>query len=108
MNLLLLVGQHEEFLVGGVQLLRREVVTQQFEPVHEGRAAAAGREGDDRLVQADVLRVDDLISLALLQHPVLVDARRMGESVAAHDSLVRLHGHVHQARHQVRSLGNQL
>ena len=32
----------------------------------------------------------------------------MGEGVAAHDGLVGLHGHVHQARHQMRSLGDQL
>ena len=31
----------------------------------------------------------------------------MGEGVAAHDGLVGLHGHVHQARHQVRGLGDQ-
>ena len=36
-----------------------------------------------------------------------MDARRMGEGVAAHDGLVGLHGHVHQARHQVRGLGDQ-
>ena len=41
----LLYTSGEEFLVRGVQFLLREVVAQQFEPVHEGRAPAAGREG---------------------------------------------------------------
>ena len=63
--------------------------------MHERRAAAAGRQGDDRLVEPDVLRVDDLVGLAVFQHAVLVDARRVGEGVAADDRLVGLHGHVH-------------
>ena len=107
MDLLFLVGKLEELAVCIVQLFLREVVAEQFEPVYERRAAAAGRQGDDRLVEADVLRVDDLVGLAVFQHAVLVDARRVGEGVAAHDGLVGLYGHVHQARHQVRGFGDQ-
>ena len=55
MDLLFLVGKLEELGVGCVQLFLREVVAEQFEPVYERRAAAAGRQGDDRLVEADVL-----------------------------------------------------
>ena len=95
MDLLFLVGKLEELGVGCVQLFLREVVAEQFEPVYERRAAAAGRQGDDLLVEADVLRVDDLVGLAVFQHAVLVDARRVGEGVAADDRLVGLHGHVH-------------
>ena len=76
--------------------------------MHERRAAAAGRQGDDRLVEPDVLRVDDLVGLAVFQHAVLMDARRVGEGVAADDRLVGLYGHVHQARYEVRSLGDEL
>ena len=85
-DLLLPVGQCEELVVGGVQFFRREVVAQQFEPVHQCRAAAAGRQGDDRLVEPDVLRVDDLVGLPVFEHAVLVDARRVGEGVAARRS----------------------
>ena len=67
MDLLFLVGKLEELGVGCVQLFLREVVAEQFEPVYERRAAAAGRQGDDRLVEADVLRVDDLVGLAVFQ-----------------------------------------
>ena len=107
-DLLFLVGQFEELVIGVVQLFLREVVAEQFEPVYERRAAAAGRQGDDRLVEPDVLRIDDLVGLAVFQYAVLVDARRVGEGIAADDRLVGLHGHVHQARHQVRGLGDEL
>lgn len=49
-----------------------------------------------------------IVGLAVFQHAVLMDARRVGEGVAADDRLVGLDGHVHQARHEVRSLGDEL
>ena len=76
--------------------------------MHQCRAAAAGRQGDDRFVEPDVLRVDDLVGLPVFEHAVLVDSRRVGEGVASDDRLVGLHGHVHQARHQMRGLGDEL
>lgn len=55
-----------------------------------------GREDDGIVVDAHIFRIDDFVGLHILQHTVLMDARRMGEGIASHDGLVRLHGHVHQ------------
>jgi hypothetical protein len=43
-----------------------------------------------RAGNADHLRPDDLVGEAVLEHPVLMDARLVGEGVAAHDGLVGL------------------
>ena len=64
--------------------------------VVQRRTAAAGGESDGRIIDADVLRVDYFVALAVLQHTILMDAGRVGEGVAAHDGLVGLHGHPHQ------------
>ena len=37
-----------------------------------------------------------------------MNSRRVGEGVASDDRLVRLNGHIHQARHQMRGFGDQL
>ena len=49
-------------------------------------------------VEADRRRVHDLVGRALLEHAVLVDAGLVGERVAAHDRLVRLHRVAGEAR----------
>ena len=44
------------------------------------------------LGHADVFGTHDLVGRSLLEHPVLMDARLVGERVAAHDRLVALDG----------------
>ncbi len=42
------------------------------------------------IVEAELLRIHDLVRPRVLEHPVLVDAGLVGEGVRAHDRLVRL------------------
>ena len=77
-----------------------------MQPVFQRSAARTGGEYDGVVVESHFLGVDDFIGLHIFEHAVLVDAARMGESVAPHDGLVGLHGHVHQARHQARCGAN--
>ena len=54
------------------------------------------------------MRVNDFVSLYILQHTILVDTRRMGKSIATYNSLVGLHRHVHQAGHHTAGRINLL
>ena len=45
-DILFLIGQFEEFFVDLVQLLVFELVSEQFEPMVQGRTSATGRQGD--------------------------------------------------------------
>jgi len=53
-------------------------------------------------------RIHDLVGAGVLEHAVLVDARLVGEGVAAHDGLVVLHRVAGEAGHQAAGLGQLL
>ena len=99
-HLLLQVGQLQELLVDLVNLLLvAHIHAIGMQPMLQGSPSAAGCEHDAVDIDAHVLRVDDLIRLHVLQHPVLMDAATMGKGVTSYDGLVGLHRHVHQRRH---------
>ena len=50
--------------------------------------ATTGGEDDTGLIDPYVFRGDDFIGLPAFQYTVLVDARRMGESITADDGFV--------------------
>ena len=54
------------------------------------------------------MRIDNLIRLHILQHTILMDARRMGKSITSHDSFIRLYRHIHQAGHHAAGRINLL
>ncbi len=76
---------------GGVEGVSLGHDAELLQGVGEGVAAGVLAEHD---LPADLAHrggVDDLIGRALREHPVLVDARLVGEGVLAHDRLVPLH-----------------
>ena len=73
-NLFLAVGKVKEFLVCVGKLFGAEHDAQPAQMVVQSCTAAASGEGDGRIIDTDVLRVDDLVALAVLQHAVLMDA----------------------------------
>nr|GFD33840.1 hypothetical protein [Tanacetum cinerariifolium] len=48
------------------------------------------------------LRVNNLVGFAALNHAILVDAAAVCKGVGAHDSLIGLHRHAHEVRHEGR------
>ena len=69
-----LVSQLEEILVHLVEFLLREFHSQHMQTVLECGPSASGCEHDCVVVDADIVRVDDLVGLHVLQHTVLMDA----------------------------------
>ena len=74
-DILLLVGQFQEVLVHLVQLLLRQCHTQYLQTVLQRSTSASGCQYDGVVVNAHIVRVNDFVSLHVLQHTVLMDAR---------------------------------
>ena len=91
-DFLLLVGQRLEVVEQDLELLLVQVVAQLVDPVAQGVAAGVLAQDQVGLGDADLLGTHDLVGRALLEHAVLVDARLVGEGVAADDRLVALDG----------------
>ena len=64
--------------------------------MRECGASATCGEHYRRLVEPHILRVDYLVILTVFEYSVLMNARRMGESVTTHYGFVGLHRHVHE------------
>ena len=104
-DLLLLVGDLDEPLVGLLDLVLAELVAELLAAVGEAVPARVPAEHHPRADQADRLRRHDLVRRALLEHAVHVDARLVGEGVGADDRLVRLHHEAGQLRRPAGSSG---
>ena len=102
------VGQFEERLIGFVERLFVELDAQQVKAVLEGGSSAAGGQYNRGFVDTHLFGVDNLVALAILQHAVLMDARRVGKGVASHDGLVGLYRHIHQIRYEAARAVNLL
>ncbi len=98
MTVLLLVRDVLEALERGVQRLAGDLEPELLQRALERVAAGVLAEHDRVRVEPDRRRVHDLVGRALLEHAVLVDAGLVGERVAAHDRLVRLHHVAREAR----------
>ena len=90
-DFLLLVGQGLEVVEEGLELLLVQGKAQLGHPVAEGVAAGVLAQDQVGAGNADVLGPHDLVGRPFLEHAVLVDARFVGERVAADDRLVALH-----------------
>ena len=69
-------------------------------------AARVLAQDDVGVGQTDVAGLHDLVGGALLQHPVLVDARFVSEGILAHDRLVGLHDMPGEARDHAAGAGD--
>ena len=59
---------------------------------------ATSRQHDGVIVNTHFLRVHDFVSRSILQHTILMNTAGVCKSVLAHNRLVRLYRHIHQAR----------
>ena len=75
-----------------LQLLLGQGVSHLRDPLAQGVAAGVLAQHQVGPRHADVLGPHDLVGRTLLEHPVLVDARLVGEGIAADDRLVALDG----------------
>ncbi len=90
----LLVGQGQELAVEVVEVVAALGVAHGLHPVLDNVAAGAGGHVEVVLGQADALGSDDFVGIFRLEHPILMDAGAVGESVGPDDRLVGLHRHV--------------
>ena len=97
-DLLLLVRQRLEPLERLVERVALDDEAELLQRVLERMAAGVLAEHDLVRVEADVAGIHDLERRPLLEDAVLVDARLVGERVAADDRLVRLHDVAGEAR----------
>ena len=103
-DLVFLVGQFLEAGEGVVEFLLGSKLDIEFgEPGTESVAPGVLAHHQAVGAPANVLRQHDFVSLAALEHAVLVDARLVGESVGANDRLVRLHREAGDSRDQPRA-----
>ena len=89
-DVLLGVGERHDLAVDGVEGRPLDVVTELAQLALESAAAGELADGERGPGQADRLRGHDLVGQRVLEHAVLVDARLVGEGVAADDRLVGL------------------
>ena len=107
-DLLLRVGQGDRLAVERVELLALDLVAQLLELLLE--ATPPGQLADRQLASGKTyrLRGHDLVGERVLNDAVLVDARFVGEGVAADDRLVRLNGEPGQVADQPARRGDLL
>ena len=74
-NVLLLVGKFQEVLIDLVQLVLLHLHAQHVQTVLQGGTTASGSQYDGIVVDTHILRVDDFVSLHILQHTVLMNTR---------------------------------
>ena len=96
-DIFLAVGQFQEFIIDLIQLFLRQFDTQHLQTVFQCSPSATGSQHDCIIVDTHLFRVDNLITLTILQNTVLVDTRRMSKRVTSDDRLVWLDRHIHQA-----------
>ncbi len=89
-DFLLLVGQCLEVVEQGFELLIGERVAHLGDPLPQGVAARVLAQDQVGPRHADVFWTHDLVGRAFLEHPILMDARLVGEGVASDDRLVSL------------------
>ena len=107
-DLLLLVGHVLEAAEGLVELLVGELVAELGQARAQRVPAAVLAEHEVALGEADVGGLHDLEGRGLLEDAVLVDARLVGEGVAADDRLVGLHRVAGHVRDQPAGAGDLL
>ena len=99
-NFLLLISQLEELLVNLVELLLIiNLYTIDMETVLQCSTTRTGCQNDSIVIQSHILRINDFVSLNILQDTILMDTGRMSKCIATHDSLVWLNWHIHQTAH---------
>ena len=99
-NFLLLISQLEELLVNFVELLLIiNLYAIDMETVLQCSTTRTGCQYDSIVIQSHILRINDFVSLNILQDTILMDTGRMSKCIATHDSLVWLDRHIHQAAH---------
>ncbi len=99
-DLLFLVGDDEEPLVGLVQFLLGKIIAELRETVLQAVASGARGEHDAAFGEADIFGAHDLVRLAVLQKAVDVDAGAVGERVGSHDGLVGRNLHAEHVGNQ--------
>ena len=107
-NIFLLIGKFQEIFVNLIQFLLIQRHAQHLQAVLQGSASATGGQYDRVVIDAHIVRVDNLISLHILQYAVLMNARRVRKGITAYDCLVRLHRHIHQAGYHTAGRVNLL
>ena len=107
-DIFLLIGKFQELFIHFVQLLLIQLYSQYRQTILQGCTSATGCQYDGIIINTHIMRVNDFVSLYILQHTILVDTRRMGKSIATYNSLVGLHRHVHQAGHHTAGWINLL
>ena len=98
-HLLLLVRQFEEILINLVEFLAIHFHTIYVQTMLQCGTTATSRQHDGVIVNTHFLRVHDFVSRSILQHTILMNTAGVGKRIPAHNRLVWLHGHVHEARH---------
>ena len=104
----LAVGELLEPGEGLVEPVALDVDAHLLEGVGEGVASRVLAHDDLTTHLSDAGGVDDLVGRTVGQHPVLMDARLVGEGVAPHHGLVVLHRVPRQAGHEPRGAGQLL
>ena len=87
-NIFLFIGQLFKAHEGAIHVFLAQIEAQVLQPFIEGVAPRVFAHHQSVAGDPDGLGRHDLVSLLVLEHPVLVDPRLMGERVIAHHRFI--------------------
>ena len=99
-NFFLLVCQFQEILIDLIQLFLISLYTQHMQTMLQSGTSTTSRQDNSIIINTNIFRINDLVSLYILQNSILMNSRRMRKSISSHNRLIRLNRHIHQARHR--------
>ena len=79
-----------------------------MQTMFQSGTSATGSQYNGVIIDTYIFRIDDFVSLYILQHTVLMDTRRVRERISTHNRLVGLYRHVHQAGYHAAGRVNLL
>ena len=74
-NILFLIGQCQEFFINGIQIFWFQLKSQHLQTMVQCSTTTTSCQGNNRLIQPNILRVDNLVIGTILQHTILMNSR---------------------------------
>ena len=74
-DIFFLIGQFQKLLIYLIQFFLIQVNSQQRQAILQCRTSATGSQYDRVIIDAFIMRIDNLVSFYILQHTILMDTR---------------------------------
>ena len=95
-DIFFLISQFQEFLIYLIQFLLLQINPQNSKAILQCSTSATSSQYNRIIIDTHIMRIDNLISLNILQYAILMNTWRVRKSITTNNSLVRLYRHIHQ------------